>query len=67
MLTQQFLKNENNGENTYSLSHPKKKPLKQVKNSEPTYEDYVNDHTRPDYNWLDAALYNIDHNGMAEI
>jgi len=67
MLCDNFLKQENNGENTYTLSNSKKKPLKQVKNTDKPYEDYINDHTRPDYNWLDAALYNLNHNQMSEI
>lgn len=67
MLTIQFIKNEHDGENTYILTSSKKKPLKKVKNTDQPYEDYINDHTRPDYNWLDAALYNLNHNPMSEI
>lgn len=67
MLCNNFLEQERNGENTYTLSRSKIKPKIQTSKTELAYEDYINDHARPDYNWLDAALYNLEHSNMGDI
>lgn len=67
MLCNNFLSQENNGENTYTLTNKPKKPSASSNKVESSYEDYINDSTRPDYNWLDAALYNLEHNTTMEI